>query len=447
MERNFNNEFEKFLKESADQYRLYPSSKVWNGIYNSLHSRRKWFGLGLILLLLTGTSVTLLVTHSSKETVITTSNKPELSKKITATDRQISASSEHISKNKLPNNNAVAAVAINRKTAVPSIDFYSIPVNSLSSEENNLQDNDPLSLTNTDLKPLETTIVDELTGQDAINNTTSKTTSLYSTKLAAYNSFNWTIESVLNSFKHVKNKKFSLQLSFTPTISYRKLSANKAFLHSANLQANSPSSFAALYDVNSAVTHKPDIGLELGFTSKYALSNNFRIKAGIQFNVNRYDIKAFNYRWEMTTIALRTNAGVDSVSTPSSHRNFNGYKSDWLQNFYFEIAMPVGIEVNIAGDDRVQFGVAGTIQPTYVLGDRAYLLSTDYKNYAEVPWLIRRWNVSTGLETFVSYSTGKMKWQVGPQVRYQLLSSFIDKYPVKENLFDFGLKVGVSLNR
>jgi hypothetical protein len=109
--------------------------------------------------------------------------------------------------------------------------------------------------------------------------------------------------------------------------------------------------------------------------------------------------------------------------------------------------MPVGAEVDLIGDDKVQFGVGGTIQPTYVLGDRAYLLSTDYKNYAEVPWLIRRWNINTAFETFVSYSTGRMKWQVGPQVRYQLLSSFVDEYPVKENLFDFGLKVGVSLNK
>ena len=109
--------------------------------------------------------------------------------------------------------------------------------------------------------------------------------------------------------------------------------------------------------------------------------------------------------------------------------------------------MPIGIEVNLIGDDKVQFGVAGTIQPTYVLGDRAYLLSTDYKNYALVPWLIRRWNANTALEAFVSYSTGKMKWQVGPQVRYQLLSSFVDEYPVEENLFDFGLKVGISVNK
>jgi hypothetical protein len=91
-------------------------------------------------------------------------------------------------------------------------------------------------------------------------------------------------------------------------------------------------------------------------------------------------------------------------------------------------------------------GVATTVQPTYVLGDRAYLITTDYKNYAEVPWLMRRWNVNTNLETFVAYSTGKLKWQVGPQVRYQLLSSFVNKYPVKENLFDFGLKVGISVN-
>ncbi len=252
----------------------------------------------------------------------------------------------------------------------------------------------------------------------------------------------------MNNFIHSKRpKRVSLQFNFTPTISYRKLSENKSFLVSA-AAANAPSSYAPLYDVNSAVTHKPDLGFEFGLTTKYSLATNFRVKAGLQFNINRYDIKAFNSSYEVARIALRGNRGVDSFyDAPSTHRNFSGYKSDWLQNFYFEISMPVGIEVNIIGDDKVQFGVAGTIQPTYVLGDRAYLLSTDYKNYAEVPWLIRRWNVSTGLETFVSYSTHKMKWQVGPQVRYQLLSSFVDKYPVKENLFDFGLKIGVSLNK
>ncbi|MER3499600.1 MAG: hypothetical protein C4308_13705, partial [Chitinophagaceae bacterium] len=60
MKRDFYNDFEKFLKESADQYRLYPTAKVWKGIHAALYSRRRWVGLGILLLLLTGTGVTLL---------------------------------------------------------------------------------------------------------------------------------------------------------------------------------------------------------------------------------------------------------------------------------------------------------------------------------------------------------------------------------------------------
>ena len=444
MERNFNNEFERFLKENADQYRMYPSGKVWSGIYNSLHTRRKWFGLGIILLLLTGSLVTVLVTHSPKETGIST-NRPVSNEKAITSPSQIATSNKNVAESKLAVNSFLVSAPQKENLQLALTDnFYSAPLNDVATRENNLHSDKTVS---TNTEPLDINLTDQLTDQDIVNNAHSQQISTYPKKLTAANPFDWTIESVLNSFHVAKNKRFALQFNFTPTISYRKLSANKAFLRSASLQANAPSSFAALYDVNSAVTHKPDIGLELGFAAKYSLASNFRVKAGLQFNVNRYDIKAFNYHMELTTIALRTNAGVDSVLAFSSHRNFSGYKSDWLQNFYFEISAPVGIEVDIAGDDRVQFGVAGTIQPTYILGDRAYLLSTDYKNYAEVPWLIRRWNISTGFETFVSYSTGKLKWQVGPQVRYQLLSSFVDKYPVKENLFDFGLKVGVSLNR
>jgi hypothetical protein len=440
MERNFNNEFERFLKENADQYRMYPSAKVWKGVYNALHTRRKWYGLGIVLLLLTGSLVTVLVTHSPKETPIS-ANKPVSNEKSVASS-STGIHDRDIVENKLPINPSLVATGENGPV-ISNNHFYSIAGKDLAVNQTDLLFSEPATRS----EPLLINITDQLTDQDIIANTRSGKVSSYPRKFVASNPFDWTIESVLNSFHTPRHKRFAIQFNFTPTISYRKLSANKAFLRSASVQANAPSSFAALYDVNSAVTHKPDIGLELGFTSKYSLASNFRVKAGLQFNVNRYDIKAFNYRMELTTIALNTNAGVDSVDIISSHRNFGGYKSDWLQNFYFEISAPVGIEIDLAGDDRVQFGVAGTIQPTYILGDRAYLLSTDYKNYAEVPWLIRRWNVSAGLETFVSYSTGKMRWQVGPQVRYQLLSSFVDKYPVKENLFDFGLKVGVSINK
>ena len=443
MERNFNNEFERFLKENADQYRLYPSANVWKGVYSALHSRRKWFGLGIVLLLITGTLVTLLITNSSKQTVISNNKVSELQKQV-PTASLVRASEKAVTHNNTRNSSIKALTA--GVPGVSSSPVYDVATDNLIGISNNFNNNSVNYFS-----PLSYNVTDELTDQDIAGMMNSPKIFDYSNtkKLNAPRPFDWTIESVLNTFNPSAkgHKKFSLQFNFTPTISYRKLSGNNSFLRSSASQSNTPSTYAPLYDINSVVTHKPDMGLEFGLTEKYSVASNFKVKAGVQFNINRYDIKAFNYPFEIAKIALRGNSGVDSFYTVSTHRNYGGYKSDWLQNFYFEISMPIGIEVTLIGDDKVQFGVAGTIQPTYVLGDRAYLLSTDYKNYALVPWLIRRWNANTALEAFVSYSTGKMKWQVGPQVRYQLLSSFVDKYPVKENLFDFGLKVGISVNK
>lgn len=255
-----------------------------------------------------------------------------------------------------------------------------------------------------------------------------------------------TIESVTNSYRRKGLKKrSSWQFYVAPTISYRKLGENKAFLRSGSDISQSARA-TAYYNVNSVVTHKPNMGLEMGMTGRFPVSRKLRITGGLQVNITRYGIKAYNSPSELATIMLNlSNNGVDSLNMVTGYSNTEGYGSDWLQNLYFQVSVPVGVEYRISGNDKLNFGVATTIQPTYVLGNRAYLISSDYKNYAEVPDLTRRWNVNTSLHTFVGYNTGKVDWQVGPQVRYQLLSSFISKYPVKENLFDFGLRVGVSI--
>jgi hypothetical protein len=255
-----------------------------------------------------------------------------------------------------------------------------------------------------------------------------------------------TIESVVNSYKPKKvHKKLSWQIYATPTVSYRRLKANKASRGEGTFAAPIAYPFSSLTDVNKAVTHKPDMGLELGFSARYPLTKNLKLRAGFQFNINRYDIKAFVYNGEQATINL--NGDNNSVTAWTYYRNYNGYKSDWLKNFYFSVSAPLGAELKLLGNNKTSLGIAGTVQPTYILREKAYLISTDYKNYAKVPWLIRDLNVNTSFETFVNFTsrTG-VKWQIGPQVRYQVLSSFHNKYPVRENLFDYGLKIGVSLN-
>ena len=66
MERNIHNrDFEQYVKKNADQYRMYPSEKVWKGIYSALHTRRRWYGIGLALLLLSAVAVTWVMINSS----------------------------------------------------------------------------------------------------------------------------------------------------------------------------------------------------------------------------------------------------------------------------------------------------------------------------------------------------------------------------------------------
>ena len=52
MERSTNDNFEQFLQENAEQFRMYPSDKVWEGISQNINKRKKryfFFGLATLL--------------------------------------------------------------------------------------------------------------------------------------------------------------------------------------------------------------------------------------------------------------------------------------------------------------------------------------------------------------------------------------------------------------
>src|SRR4030095_174495 len=86
MERQFNNgDFEKMLRENANQYRMYPSEKVWKGIHSALHTRRKWYGItAAIMFLITGSIVALIIYNGNLK-----KNGSQENKGITATNDQL----------------------------------------------------------------------------------------------------------------------------------------------------------------------------------------------------------------------------------------------------------------------------------------------------------------------------------------------------------------------
>ncbi|MGZ8537518.1 MAG: hypothetical protein ACXWV9_04595 [Flavisolibacter sp.] len=434
MERNFTNEnFEGFLRQNAEGLRMRPSDNVWKGVSRHLNRRRRRIVFVLSVSLLTVSALGYYwlenSAHQASVSEVIKTNK-ETSVSIT----ESGSTEQKLSTNNIPaSGSSIATTGISKRNNVQPIstEFSSAGSFVISRVEEMLNN----------FNPPESSLFEE---KDLSIDISSNTKDLNRETLPANNLEEEPLlfeSSAASMFPKKKKSKLDWQIYFTPTISYRQLSENKTY------QLTNPvTGVLSLDNINSAVTHKPAFGFEIGTAAKYPVSENIKLRAGLQFNINRYDIKAFSSNTQTATIMLNDRNGIDQVNTVSNYNNFTGYKTNWLENFYFQVSAPVGIEIKLKGDDKMQFGIASTIQPTYVLGDRAYLISSDYKNYAEVPWLTRRWNVNTNLETFVAYSTGQLKWQVGPQVRYQLLSSFVKEYPVKENLFDFGLKVGVSLN-
>ncbi len=493
-----NSDFERLLREQADQYRMLPSEKVWRGIQATVHTRRRWYGLGLVLLLLfTVTAVTLVmlsypvdhnlgrktafIDHDSPavpangettpaplislsknadqgttppavrktwdlgaETTIaafeSAPKRPTLSiaeATLIATAQTIISRARELIHEPVQKETApVAALDIKPVIAPQSIVRAITPRRTVAAQPATLTSEIPVLVKDEHSPAEQADLV--LREQPAAASTAPAT-------WADDRSLLPTIESVISTFQRDRNaRKLQWQLYFTPSISYRKLSENKSY-NPDSFDPNTIPQAAQPNDVNAAVTHKPDLGLELGVAARYPISQKIKLRGALQFNVNRYDIKAFAYSGDMANIDVSNGSGNNVVSTWTYYSNYSGYRSDWLKNFYLSVSAPIGLEYRLIGNERRHLGIIGTLQPTYVISDRAYLISSDYKNYAEVPWLIRRLNVNSSFEVFAGFNTGNTRWQVGPQIRYQMLSSFQNKYPVKENLFDFGLKVGISL--
>ena len=486
MEKKFENrDFEHFVKQNADQYRMFPSEKVWKGINNTLHTRRRWYGIGLALLLLSTAAVTgIMLSPASKKQAVAESNINIASTKAEQTENvqpalviasvntknkktAFKSSPDNTQKNLFtlspgsskPEASSIAGNIVINKTVAKDLDVSNAPEEVLPASVKSKITEQPIKIIrkNTIAKTTIAAMKNINTGTDGslsdkpeskeINKENVTEVVIEDNLTRRQNDvYPMSIESVVNSYKYSRaSKKIVWQIHLTPSVTYRKLDDNKPFMEAAR-NSIGVTNIYSFYDINNLVTHKPDVGLQLGFSAGYPLTKDITIKAGLQLNISKYNIRASSSTSEVATIALNTSAGgTNTVSAISNYRNVGGYKASWLHNKYVSASVPIGAEIKLSGNRKTIVGVGATVEPTYVLGNRAYLLSTDLKNYAEFPSLTRKWNLNTGFEIFAGYNTGKLDWRIGPQVRYQVFSSFNDTYPIKEHLFDFGVKLGLTL--
>ncbi|MBO9571810.1 MAG: outer membrane beta-barrel protein [Chitinophagaceae bacterium] len=453
MEKNFyHTDFEEYLKEKADQYKMYPSDKVWKGIDRSLRSYRKWYWTGFILLLsaISYVSVTELISPSPASNTHKIQKAPaEVKPAVIA--KQLDPFYEEFSSAPVTSFKETVTTDIMVNDSGSLTAALEIPVQILDIPTPIGKTPEKAALLITGLEPLGKHEEYNIELSWPVTETASpaknafvKGQSLDISKVESSTHINWLEDRIgiklpTNIIKHI-----SWQLAFAPTVNYRKLTS------SDNIKNVRPQQVPiAGFDgnVNSVVNHRPALGFELGTHALIPLNKRITLKGGIQFNYSKYDIEAFLSQRQSATIALDATlfgSGPRTLTSYTNINNFSGASSENLKNQYFQLSVPVGLEYKVFGGQHVQFRIAGTLQPSYALNRNTYMLTTDYKNYTKEPTLVRRWNVNAGAEAFLSYTRGAIRWQVGPQFRYQLLSSYETEYPIKEYLTEYGIKVGIT---
>jgi hypothetical protein len=228
-------------------------------------------------------------------------------------------------------------------------------------------------------------------------------------------------------------QKGSLSYYLTPSMGYRTLKQSRVSNTSPSL---SIPSIDGIKDVEA-------LNLEFGAVLKYAIKKNLTLKAGLQANYTNYVSKVVDLGHSMqTTIATNSfvasnNVGVSSYKTEEGKDRLN--KTTW------QVAVPIGAEFKILGNDKIKWNIGATLQPSYILGGSSFVFSADTKNYVSEKSLLRKFNVNTAVETFLSIKTARgITLEVGPQFRYQLFSTYKSNYNYSEKLYNIGLKIGVA---
>lgn len=450
------NGFEEFLKESTDDFQMTPSEDVWNSIHHELHTTPKWpyYTLTLIFISLgiltnimqsqKGEYVSLKTSnHIQTKTIQTVANS--ISKKSGSSDINFitepsyngkTALSETMVKKSFKENSLIESIKKQYSSVLPgtpnqnstelkfTLAVLEKPIKDLSSLSLIVKDQPIVSDTRI-LKSEYRIPLSNLYPIRSSENSVIKTQKINNYKKS--NSGSLTIRLPRN-----KNNAWAFYLS--PTVSYRKLHGSA--------QAFNNYSFTRT-DVNSAVFHLPMMGMEIGSAYIFNAQNKIRFKLGLQFNLNQYDIRAYNAVPEVTSLNV-SGIGQAPIKTIAYHRTFDGFKETWLKNKHIMISIPMAAELRIMGDQKLSLNIAAGIQPTYMLSENPYLISSNLKNYAKAPSdLLRDLNVNGSLESFISIKSGSIRWTMGPQFRYQLLSNFKKTYPFKEHLTDLGFKVGI----
>ena len=187
------------------------------------------------------------------------------------------------------------------------------------------------------------------------------------------------------------------------------------------------------------------LSFETGAKMTYSLSKKLKLVTGVNLNYFNYEIISNLLHPTYATLMFQDQSGLEySKNYITYYGNGQSLNQVALTNYNLQVSIPVGLQYQIWGNKKIQINIESTVGPSLVLKSNEYIISADKRYYVNDPSLMRKINLGGNFGTFITFSARKVKWHIGPDIHYQLLSTYKNYYPIKEHLIDYGIRIGIS---
>jgi hypothetical protein len=400
MEHFSTDQFESFLKSSTENFKMQPSARVWNSLFNKMHPGSNLPSLS--------TSILFCFLFCFLGT-----NKNNFSKEIIKVSPEMSTINEKKNITTFANNQTKIK---NTKIVKNQIQSSVSIIDSRFSESLILKTNID-SNKNSTPEICENKIENKAANQwqefELIKNIGQ-----HFTYLIHHKDFDKKEINVVKA--NEKRSQFSYEIYATPSMDYR-------YTNHQNVQ--NP------IDSNNANMH---VNFEAGGAIIMNVSKHIRIKAGMQLNFSQLENNIANNNNDKSEAANMYN------SVALVNKKFNN-TSNIFKNSTYQVSIPIGTEFEIMSHNKLKWYAGATIQPSYLFVNNDQSVFTELNNQVYQQSMMREWNVNSSIETFINYDLkNNIELNVGPQIRYQFLSTYKNAYQQNERLYQFGLKIGIS---
>lgn len=315
--------------------------------------------------------------------------------------------------------------------------------NEISTEDYNLFMTRGQSLIN-EFLPTEPGYINYEEGYALITNTEVFSSSTPLTASSRLETYIRPLKKTINQSKKIhrkKNKNIEWTYYVTPTIS-APIFRNSSLASSVNF---SPLAIFQNAAANGMI-YNANFGFEAGAKVTYVLSKKWKVFSGLNLNYSDYNLVSNLIHPTFATLTLKDkNTGIPySKSYITFYGNGQSLNQVALTNYSFQFSIPIGLEYQVWGNKNIQISVASAIEPSVVLKSNSYIISADKKYYVQDPGLMRKMNLGGNFGTFISFGSNKIRWQIGPDIHYQLLSTYKNSYLSEEHLIDYGIRIGIS---